>query len=161
MSENPKLTPRTKDQVLGCMVGGAVGDALGYAVEFASYDSIVMKYGKKGITRFKLDRHGVAEISDDTQMSLFTAAGILLGMTRGFMRGVMGRIIDTYSAGRIWIGSIRRNGHPGTRMPAWILGSWMCRSCIPVEHLVIPVWRLCILWKPGKRLATIAAAAVV
>ncbi len=95
MSENPKLTPRTKDQVLGCMVGGAVGDALGYAVEFASYDSIVKKYGEKGITRFELDRHGVAEISDDTQMSLFTAAGILLGMTREFMRGVMGRI-DTY-----------------------------------------------------------------
>lgn len=54
-------------------------------VEFASYDSIVKKYGEKGITRFKLDRHGVAEISDDTQMSLFTAAGILLGMTRGFL----------------------------------------------------------------------------
>ena len=95
MRENSKLTPHAKDQVLGCMVGGAVGDALGYAVEFASYDSIVKKYGEKGITRFDLDRHGVAEISDDTQMSLFTAAGILLGMTRGFMRGVMGRI-DTY-----------------------------------------------------------------
>ena len=38
--ENSKLTPHAKDQVLGCMVGGAVGDALGYAVEFASYDSI-------------------------------------------------------------------------------------------------------------------------
>ena len=80
MRENSKLTPHAKDQVLGCMVGGAVGDALGYAVEFASYDSIVKKYGEKGITRFDLDRHGVAEISDDTQMSLFTASGILLGM---------------------------------------------------------------------------------
>ena len=27
---------------------------------------------EKGITRYQLDRHGVAEISDDTQMSLFT-----------------------------------------------------------------------------------------
>ena len=95
MRINEKLTPRAKDQVLGCMVGGAVGDALGYAVEFASYDSIVKKYGAMGITRYELDRHGVAEISDDTQMSLFTAAGILLGMTRGYMRGIMGRI-DTY-----------------------------------------------------------------
>ena len=41
MRENSKLTPHAKDQVLGCMVGGTVGDALGYAVEFASYDSIV------------------------------------------------------------------------------------------------------------------------
>ena len=95
MRENPKLTPRTKDQVLGCMVGGAVGDALGYAVEFSSYGSIVKQYGEKGITRYALDRHGLAQISDDTQMSLFTAAGILLGMTRGYMRGIMGRI-DTY-----------------------------------------------------------------
>ena len=95
MRENPKLTPRTKDQVLGCMVGGAVGDALGYAVEFSSYGSIVKQYGEKGITRYALDRHGLAQISDDTQMSLFTAAGILLGMTRRYMRGIMGRI-DTY-----------------------------------------------------------------
>ena len=95
MRENPKLTPRTKDQVLGCMVGGAVGDALGYAVEFSSYGSIVKQYGEKGITRYALDRHGLAQISDDTQMSLFTAAGILLGMTREYMRGIMGRI-DTY-----------------------------------------------------------------
>lgn len=92
MRENDKLTPRAKDQVLGCMVGGAVGDALGYAVEFEEYRTIVKKYGVKGITRYQLDRRGLAEISDDTQMSLFTAAGILLGMTRSYMRGIMGRI---------------------------------------------------------------------
>ena len=95
MRDNAKLTPRAKDQVLGCMVGGAVGDALGYAVEFSSYGSIVKQYGEKGITRYALDGNGLARISDDTQMSLFTAAGLLLGMTRGYMRGIMGRI-DTY-----------------------------------------------------------------
>ena len=67
MRENSKLTPHAKDQVLGCMVGGAVGDALGYAVEFTSYDSIVGKYGAKGITCFDLDRHGVAsQIFEDS-----------------------------------------------------------------------------------------------
>lgn len=84
-----------KDQVVGCMVGGAVGDALGYAVEFSSWPQIRSKYGEKGITRYELDQRGLAQISDDTQMSLFTAAGGLLGMTRGYMRGIMGRI-DTY-----------------------------------------------------------------
>jgi len=84
-----------KDRALGCMVGGAVGDALGYAIEFDSWQEIERKYGPSGITRYQLDRWGVARISDDTQMSLFTAAGILLGMTRGYMRGIMARI-DTY-----------------------------------------------------------------
>ncbi len=84
------MIDRAKDQVLGCMVGGSVGDALGYAVEFSSYSSIVGRYGERGITRYALDGDGLARISDDTQMSLFTAAGILLGMTRSCMRGIMG-----------------------------------------------------------------------
>ena len=52
-------------------------------------------YGPKGITRYSLSPSGKALISDDTQMMLFTANAILLGMTRGCTRGVMGRI-DTY-----------------------------------------------------------------
>lgn len=91
--QNHKLSSvRDKDQVLGCMIGGAVGDALGYAVEFEPYSTIIGRYGKPGIKRYHLNRQGLAEISDDTQMSLFTAAGILLGMTRYSMRGVMGRL---------------------------------------------------------------------
>lgn len=64
------------DKVQGCLVGGAVGDALGYAVEFLSYGQIVGRYGCNGIQEYTL-RHGVAQISDDTQMTLFTANGLL------------------------------------------------------------------------------------
>lgn len=95
MQDNPRQNEQAKDRVLGCMLGGAVGDALGYSVEFYSWDSIVERFGESGITRYELDRHGLARISDDTQMSLFTAAGILLGMTRVCLRGIMGRI-DSY-----------------------------------------------------------------
>ena len=91
-----KETERTTlERIRGCMVGGAVGDALGYAVEFKSWAQIRGKYGPGGIREFTPGPRGLALISDDTQMSLFTAAGILLGMTRGAMRGIMGRI-DTY-----------------------------------------------------------------
>lgn len=76
-----------KDLVRGSLVGGAIGDALGYPVEFKDYNEIIGQYGKPGITRFQLN-NGVAEISDDTQMTLFTANGMLMGLTRGYMRGV-------------------------------------------------------------------------
>ena len=78
---------RRQDLVRGSLIGGAAGDALGYPVEFDRYQKIVAKYGPSGITEYQL-RNGVAEISDDTQMTLFTANGMLLGLTRGFMRGV-------------------------------------------------------------------------
>lgn len=77
------------DKYRGCLIGGAVGDALGYAVEFIEDSHIFEKYGEKGITEYSLV-NGVAPISDDTQMTLFTANGLLLGTTRGMMRGIMG-----------------------------------------------------------------------
>ncbi len=80
---------RDLNKFKGCLVGGAVGDALGYPVEFMSAASIFHKYGESGITEYEL-RHGAAEISDDTQMTLFTATGLLLGTTRGMTRGIMG-----------------------------------------------------------------------
>ncbi|MBR5657474.1 MAG: ADP-ribosylglycohydrolase family protein [Prevotella sp.] len=85
MNSNEK--DRKLNLVRGSLIGGAAGDALGYPVEFNSYRSIIDRYGKPGITEYDLDG-GVAKISDDTQMTLFTANGMLLGLTRGFMRGV-------------------------------------------------------------------------
>ena len=79
------------DKIKGCLMGGAAGDALGYAVEFYSADMIFEEYGEKGITKYDLDyESGKALISDDTQMTLFTANGILAGETRLFMRGIGG-----------------------------------------------------------------------
>lgn len=60
------------DKYRGCLIGGAAGDALGYAVEFLDDSAIFSRYREKGITQYTL-RNGVAEISDDTQMTLFTA----------------------------------------------------------------------------------------
>lgn len=80
--ENKQL----KDRIRGSLIGGAIGDALGYPVEFIySYNDLEKKYGKRGITRFdttqwwtdNTSNNGIAIISDDTQMTLFTACGIL------------------------------------------------------------------------------------
>ncbi len=77
---------RELDRFRGCLIGGAAGDALGYAVEFRDEAYILGKYGESGITAYDLT-DGVARISDDTQMTLFTANGLLLGRTRGMRRG--------------------------------------------------------------------------
>ena len=72
--ENTKLL----DSVRGSLIGGAAGDALGYAVEFMREGSIFHEYGKSGITSYDLDfGNGMGRISDDTQMTLFTAEGLL------------------------------------------------------------------------------------
>ncbi len=65
------------DRFLGCLLGGALGDALGYPVEFLRKDEITARYGKWGITSPQPDQSGFALISDDTQMTLFTAEGIM------------------------------------------------------------------------------------
>lgn len=70
------------DKYIGCLIGGAVGDALGYEIEFLSENDIFSRFGKNGITEYVL-REGVAEISDDTQMTLFTATGLLSATAKG------------------------------------------------------------------------------
>ena len=73
---------RSQDRFRGCLIGGAAGDALGYAIEFLREEQIFLRYGARGITEYALT-DGVAQISDDTQMTLFTANGLLLGTTKG------------------------------------------------------------------------------
>lgn len=61
----------------GCMIGGAIGDALGYPIKFMNYDQIIASYGVNGLNQPLLNENMLAEISDDTQMSLFTAEGLI------------------------------------------------------------------------------------
>ena len=83
-------TDDLRDKIRGCLIGGAAGDALGYPVEFYIESKIFEKYGENGITSYVTDNAtGKALISDDTQMTLFTATGLLIGDTRGKMRGIM------------------------------------------------------------------------
>src|SRR2546421_7218386 len=61
----------------GCLLGGAAGDALGAPVEFLDLDEIVMAYGEGGIRDFAPAYGKLGSITDDTQMTLFTAEGML------------------------------------------------------------------------------------
>lgn len=72
----------------GCLLGGAVGDALGAPVEFMDHRAILERFGPDGITAFAPAYGKLGAITDDTQMTLFTAEGLLRAWVRGCMRGV-------------------------------------------------------------------------
>ncbi len=79
---------RDQEYFRGCLIGGAVGDALGWPVEFMTIGEITRRYGDGGIQELVLASTGQAEITDDTQMTLFTAEGILRAEARGRAKGI-------------------------------------------------------------------------
>ena len=77
------------DQIRGCLFGGAAGNALGYSVVFMDEEEIIKQFGEKGITEYQIARKGgKAMISDDTQMTLFTANGLLVADTKAKISGI-------------------------------------------------------------------------
>ena len=82
-------TQKYQDQIRGSLIAGAAGDALGYEVEFDFAEDIFERFGRDGITEY-VTHKGLARISDDTQMTMYTAIGLLVGDTRLRLRGIMG-----------------------------------------------------------------------
>lgn len=75
---------KLQDKCRGSLLGGAIGDAFGYPVEFVnSFEEIRARYGENGIEDYDLsypwleDKFDKALVSDDTQMTLYTAEGLL------------------------------------------------------------------------------------
>lgn len=66
-----------QERAQGCMIGAAYGDSLGAATEFISSERIKKTYGNDGITELVPVYGKVGNITDDTQMAIATAEGIL------------------------------------------------------------------------------------
>jgi len=87
------------DRIFATLAGGAVGDAFGYRIEYQSLNAIRASFGSAGMLEPVYDRHGRLVVSDDTQMTLFTAEGIIDAFQvtdDPFIEGVNAAIRDAY-----------------------------------------------------------------
>jgi ADP-ribosylglycohydrolase len=113
---------RKQEFFRGCLLGGAIGDALGWPIEFTEYDEIIEEFGEDGINDLVLSKSGKAEITDDTQMTLFTAEGIIRAQTRGNEKGICDPISVVYFAYKRWLNT---QGYKREKDYEWIYDGWL------------------------------------
>ena len=66
----------------GCLLGLAVGDAMGYPVDDKLWEDICEEYGPNGLLGYDL-RNGSAEVTSHTQIAAYVANALLVALTRG------------------------------------------------------------------------------
>lgn len=102
-SDLPPSDSRRLDAIRGCLIGGAVGDALGAPVEFLNRDAILRNYGGDGVTGYVEFGDGTGAVTDDTQMTLFTAEGLLRAIVRLNGRGICDPVAVVKNAYQRWL----------------------------------------------------------
>jgi ADP-ribosylglycohydrolase len=120
-----KVTP---DRYVGCLIGGAVGDALGAPIEFKNINEILRKYGDEGITDYVEHKGGIGEFTDDTQMTLFTAEALLRSFNRQTLKGIGGSLnIIAYESYLRWLYSqgFKVNGVNYEKDEYGLLSGWL------------------------------------
>jgi len=90
----------------GCLLGLAVGDALGAPVEFWDLPRIRLKYGMAGIQDFdswgRYPEFPPGSYTDDTQMSLATARGLVKAVERWRRTDRFVPATDVYQEYLVW-----------------------------------------------------------
>ena len=66
----------------GCMLGLAVGDAMGYTIDDKTREEICADYGPNGLLGYDLV-NGCADVTSYTQLPAFVSNGLLLSTSRG------------------------------------------------------------------------------
>ncbi len=98
---------KSEDRFTGCRLGGAVGDALGAPVEFMTTAEIHRRFGPEGVSDYEPACGRKGAITDDTQMTLFTAEGLILHKARR----IDGPIVESvYNAYLRWLSTQKEVG---------------------------------------------------
>lgn len=101
------------DRIRGCLLGGAIGDALGAPIEFTSLREIRRVHGADGITGYVPTWRGTCGlITDDTQMTLFTVEGLVRARSAAAQAGgpgdgKSGDALETTAVDMVTVGSVR------------------------------------------------------
>src|SRR6185369_14705219 len=106
------------DRVRGCLLGGAVGDALGAPIEFMSWAEIARDHGPAGLTEIVPPGH----FTDDTQMTLFTCEGLIRASVRGRSRGIAPAPSMVHRAYLRWLHT------QGQRVESEVLTGWLVKD---------------------------------
>lgn len=102
------------DRTKACLLGGAIGDALGAPIEFASADQIAALH-RGPVTTFLPMQGTTGLVTDDTQMTLFTAEGIIRAHVRQTLRGICNPVAVINHAYQRWLTTQLESAPPGTK----------------------------------------------
>jgi ADP-ribosylglycohydrolase len=98
-----------RERVRGAIMGHAIGDALGAPVEFLTRPEILATRGREGLTGFEpWDAGGTrlpaGSYTDDTQMMIATAVGLLRGLQRARRTGYDDTVALVHDRYIEWLG---------------------------------------------------------
>jgi ADP-ribosylglycohydrolase len=97
------MSDAMRSRIRGCLLAGAVGDALGAPIEFASRKEIRERHGARGLRDYAPAYGRRGAVTDDTQMSLFTAEGLVLATRAGALHRPSERLRHLHRAHLRWL----------------------------------------------------------
>ncbi len=107
----PPAIHRPVGRYVGCVLGLAAGDALGAPVEFLDIDAIRARFGASGVTDLEpWGGHPAGSFTDDTQMSLATAIGLLSAFRDQAEHGAAQLVGSLFGAYGAWLESQHEAG---------------------------------------------------
>ena len=124
--------PSLLSRFRGCLLAGAVGDALGAPVEFAPLDEIVGRYGPQGPENLEAGPYPAGSFTDDTQMALFVAEGLIRTFNRQRSGGATPDLTVMLRAHWRWL---RTQGlWPAADIDPELLTSWLTDTPGLLQH---------------------------
>ena len=125
-----RADPALRNRFRACLLAGAAGDALGAPVEFLSRESILAKFGPAGIRDYAPAYGRIGAITDDTQMTLFTAEGLMRAWVRWNHRGISSTPSVVSAAYARWY-TTQGTAHPlnKDRLDGWLIGIEELHAC--------------------------------